>query len=297
MLVYNFVLNGNSQSVMVLINGVPKTIHSDSPHYSKVVAAIKDGNEEEVYRLVDVASSLNYSANGKFEVVNGVVHIGGEPVCEVLSKKLVDLFHAELPYEPFLKFWENLQENPDSHSVENLYRYLESNGNVALTDDGCFIAYKGVRQDWTDCHSGTMDNSVGTVVKMKRNKVNSDPNVTCSYGLHVAAWGYATGTAYGGADRYLMVKVNPRDVVAVPVDYNNQKMRVCEYEVLKEVENPLKDTVHYVSSDGSDWSDDREDDYEDDCCGSCLDCDCDCGDCEDCDDYDNCDGDCDNCCR
>jgi len=30
----------------------------------------------------------------------------------------------------------------------------------------------------------------------------------------------------------VLVKVNPKDVVSVPVDYNNTKMRVCRYEVI-----------------------------------------------------------------
>lgn len=29
-----------------------------------------------------------------------------------------------------------------------------------------------------------------------------------------------------------MVKVNPKNVVAIPSDYNNMKGRACEYEVI-----------------------------------------------------------------
>ena len=35
----------------------------------------------------------------------------------------------------------------------------------------------------------------------------------------------------------VVVKVNPEHVVSVPVDYNNQKLRVCEYTILSELPN------------------------------------------------------------
>jgi hypothetical protein len=54
----------------------------------------------------------------------------------------------------------------------------------------------------------------------------------------------------------MICKVNPADVVAVPSDYNNAKMRVCKYEVINEVdvkdeeipENVVRDSEAYDSS-------------------------------------------------
>ena len=69
-----------------------------------------------------------------------------------------------------------------------------------------------------------------------REKVDKNREQTCSTGLHVASYNYAKG--YSG-DVMIMVKVNPRDVVAVPTDYNNEKMRVCQYEVMGFVNEEL----------------------------------------------------------
>jgi len=92
--------------------------------------------------------------------------------------------------------------------------------------------YKKVRDSWYDSHTGkTYLNKPGATISMPREKVDADRRNTCSRGLHVAAWDYAQG--FRGT-RLLLVKVNPRDVVAVPPDYNEQKMRVCKYLVLKE---------------------------------------------------------------
>jgi len=83
--------------------------------------------------------------------------------------------------------------------------------------------------DLVDGHSGRVDNSVGMTVEMPRDKVNPDPNQTCSHGLHVAAPEYVRNH-YAG-DVIVECIVNPMDVCAVPNDYNNTKMRVFLYMV------------------------------------------------------------------
>jgi hypothetical protein len=65
---------------------------------------------------------------------------------------------------------------------------------------------------------------------MERSQCDSNPDVTCSAGLHVAACSYAW--AHGGSGYKICVKVNPMNVVAIPKDYENQKMRCCEFVVL-----------------------------------------------------------------
>jgi hypothetical protein len=136
------------------------------------------------------------------------------------------------------------------------------------------------------------------IIKMARNKVQDDPSVTCSYGLHVAALGYAVyDQAKLGDGRVVVVKVNPRDVVSVPTDYNNQKMRVCEYTVVEDYKGEVKqeDVVNKSVTDEAHYTDDclvndefdDDDDWEDeeeicDDCGQELDyCSCDLDDDDD----------------
>jgi hypothetical protein len=126
---------------------------------------------------------------------------------------------------------ENLLENPSKRSVDELYGFLEKN-NLPITPDGHFLAYKKVRNDYKDVYSGTMDNSPGQVVTMPRNKVDDDKDRTCSVGLHFCSEGYLN---HFGGERVVIVKVNPRDVVSIPSDYNNTKGRACQYEVIGEV--------------------------------------------------------------
>jgi hypothetical protein len=143
------------------------------------------------------------------------------------------------PYEPLVKFWRNIQQNPSVESKKDLFAFLEAN-KMTITDDGCFIAYKKVTRKngkLVDCRTRSMSNEIGETVSMPREEVDSNRNVTCSSGLHVAAYNYAQFSYEGLV--LLQVKVNPIDVVSVPIDYGKQKMRVCKYKVLSIVNNKI----------------------------------------------------------
>jgi len=94
------------------------------------------------------------------------------------------------------------------------------------------LAYKKVRDNFMDVHSGTMLNAPGCIVEMERNKVDDDKNNTCSTGLHFCAESYLR--SFGG-ERTVIVKINPADVVSIPSDYNDAKGRACRYEVIGEL--------------------------------------------------------------
>jgi hypothetical protein len=132
-------------------------------------------------------------------------------------------------------FLNNLMKNPDSHSVEQLYRFMEHT-KMPLTEDGYLLAYKIVTDDYKDKYTKRLDNSVGKEVSMPRNLVRNDPNVACADGLHFCSWVYATGFYNNKrTDRMMVIKIHPRDVVSVPFDHHNEKGRCCKYKVLYEI--------------------------------------------------------------
>jgi hypothetical protein len=45
-------------------------------------------------------------------------------------------------------------------------------------------------------------------------------------------------------DQFLIVKVNPMDVVSVPTCSRYQKLRCCKYEVVALFTDPIMDSVH-----------------------------------------------------
>lgn len=156
---------------------------------------------------------------------------------DAIAKKIIAFHDEGLPYQPLINFWINLRRNPSKASIEQLFGFLESNHHP-ITPDGKFIAYKKVTKlpdgRHVDGYTRKLPNEVGDIVQMNRDNVDPDPNRTCSTGLHVASWEYAQG--YPG-NVLVEVEVHPKDVVAVPRDYNNQKMRTCEYKVRSKYED------------------------------------------------------------
>ena len=144
---------------------------------------------------------------------------------------MITMLQEGFPIEPMVNFMENLYANPSKRSVDELYNFLEKS-QLPITPDGHFLAYKKVRDNYFDCHSGTMDNSVGKIVEMARNEVDDDKDRTCSAGLHFCSLDYLNH--FGGA-RIMIVKINPKDVVSIPSDYNDTKGRACRYEVIGEL--------------------------------------------------------------
>lgn len=102
---------------------------------------------------------------------------------------------------------------------------------IPIDDEGNILAYKAVNRNYTDCYTGTVDNSVGAENEMPRNKISDDPNIGCHHGYHVGAIDYARH--FGPPSRRIIIcKVDPKDVVCIPKDSSFQKMRVCRYKVI-----------------------------------------------------------------
>lgn len=217
----------------------------------KVYNALKHEQYEKVQELLaPIKKVVKYIQGTAFTLDdNGNLFEKGTktPINNAIAKKLLYFATEELPIQPLINFWHNLLLNPSEDSRQDLFAFLDKNHHP-LTSDGCFLAYKKVQRKGNhlyDSHSGTIKNDVGLTVKMAREKVNPDRNQTCSTGLHVASYEYAQG--FGG-NVLVLVKVNPKDVVTVPVDYNRQKMRCCEYEVTAEMEIPKEMKEHIVDN-------------------------------------------------
>jgi hypothetical protein len=139
---------------------------------------------------------------------------------------------------------------------------------MPLTPTGNFLAYKSVREDYKDWYSNKFLNTIGSEHTMARNDVCDDPDLGCSYGFHVGTLAYATEFNQG-ANRLVVVEVDPSDVVSVPHDCQNQKLRTAKYKVVGEFEKPLAND--YSSQYNNDEDDEDEDD--DDCGFPNCDCD------------------------
>jgi hypothetical protein len=232
---YPFLIQGNN--IVVVIDNKPHTINKTHITYQRVVDAIKAGDWDTVKDVIEPKKVVLDYGQGNVAVQGDKLFWKGEEMHNALSNRMIQMLQDGFPIEPMIQFMENLMQNPSKRAVTELYGFLEKN-SLPITPDGHFLAYKKVKNDYKDCYTGTMNNSVGSVVEMERNRVDDDQNRTCSTGLHFCSRDYLN---HFGGERVVIVKINPRDVVSIPNDYNDSKGRACRYEVVDEIDKEKAD--------------------------------------------------------
>jgi len=248
-------------TVSVMVKGHMQVLGTTHPNYDKVRAALKntDITENEIEALINIASAVEDFGEGRVTVEHGVVMYDGQALHNSMTNRIIDMMREGFNVQPMILFLENLMENPDYRAVNELYGFMEAT-DLPITATGMFRAYKMVRNNYTDHRTGTFDNSVGAVVEMPRNQVNPDKEATCSEGLHFCSQGYLG--CYGGSGRTMILEINPRDVVSIPVDYNNSKGRACRYTVVGEIETENNASVSQDHTFGTAVVSDYDDGYE-----------------------------------
>lgn len=228
----NYILG--SDSLTVYLEGKSYTINKQAHTYDLVLNAVKAGNIPALKQALEVKKAITNmlsKSSDKVRIENNKIFYMDREVQGLISSRILEMLRLELDVKPMVLFLENLMSNPSKRAVDELFGFLEA-CTLPITPDGHFLAYKRVRNDYTDVYSGSLDNSVGKVLEMPRNMVDEDKNNTCSYGLHFCSYDYLK--SFSGA-RIVVLKINPKDVVAIPADYNNSKGRTCKYEVVDEI--------------------------------------------------------------
>jgi hypothetical protein len=283
----------------VVVDGKQHTILASNPLFASAVSAFQIKDFDALMLALEPSRKfINlYAKYEQIEVKDGSVFVDGETIQSVVADRIINFLADGIDCLPIFKFITRLQLNPSKRAVDELYTFLEHK-NLPYTETGTFLAYKAVRNDFTDKHSGKFFNGVGEVLSMPRNKVDDDKNVGCSYGFHAGTLQYASNFA-GGSDRLVLVEIDPADVVSIPTDCEFQKLRTCRYKVVAEYERPLEEHV-YESRFSTEHDDDVDDEWncddDDIICadcyeesyGNCEECDC-CEGCCGCDpDEDGC---------
>ena len=249
--------------VITSTEGMPISIDSSHPNYEEVKTLLttKTGTYDQITDLMQPMKEFRrvLSTSNFYENADGDICIDIDSYQFVLPLELqmevVRVNRANGNLVPLEAFVTRLASNPDKDVHRQLYGFISACG-LTLTEDGHFLAYKKVRDDYLDIYTGTMDNSPGKTLSMPRFAVEKNPNRTCSAGLHFAAWGYLQHYGASSGTRVVILKIDPADVISIPSDYNNMKGRACKYTVIKEIAVPeeLKNKVI--------WNDDSEEDYE-----------------------------------
>lgn len=214
---------------------------------------------EEIQGLSSIYKALTKWSNSELVITRSTATYKGKAIPQEIADFLVSAFLKnptdDNSFEAWAKYVEALQNPNISYKVANrLFKFLQKN-DLTITSEGKVLAWKVVREDYKDKHSGKFDNSPGQVLEMDRSKVNDNDNDYCSYGFHVCSWDYLKSFA-GNGNPVMQVEVDIMDIISIPLDYNGEKVRVCKYKVLKEVgkwgedvsATRLPDTVGYAST-------------------------------------------------
>ena len=220
------------ESITVVVGGRPYTASKSNASFNELKNRIANQDFDGIEKLFNPIVAIASFAKGNLVVSNNQVLYKGQPVHNYVVDKIISFMREGLPHQPLLNFLENLLANPSFRAVKELYGFLEY-ANLPITEDGCFLAYRKVTNDYKDFYTGKFDNSVGVTVEVPRNEVDEDSNRTCSHGLHFCSQSYLS-QYHGGDGRVVIVKINPADVVAIPADYNNTKGRCCKYLVFSD---------------------------------------------------------------
>ncbi|AVD99308.1 rIIB-like protein [Streptomyces phage BillNye] len=284
---YNLVKfqDSDEANLTVFVNGEMYVATDSHPNFKAILVKVAE-EDESVVDLFDVSKTAEKRFDRLSErvtVSNGRIYFDGEEVDNALTSQVLRFIDGGVEdFNPLVKFFEKVMTNPNEHSREQLYRWL-ARYDFTITDEGDFIAYKGVATDAEGNYvsvnhgraisngveyNGAIPNPLGAVVEMPRGDVQHDPSVGCHVGLHAGTYEYARQWAKGGL---LTVVINPRDVVSVPTDCQDQKLRVCRYTVQEVTE--VKYSAPVISFD-------EEDDEDEDACYNCgyVECEC-CGEC------------------
>ena len=252
-----YILTQNS--LTVTLDGKVHAINSSHPGWKAAIAALKKKDDEALKEALDTKKAFTNYTGGKVEVKNGVLYFDNSPIHSVLADRIVSFMQNGLPHDALVAFLGRLLANPSRRAVQELYTFLEHK-HLPITDKGTFLAYKSVRSDWTDHHTGSFDNHVGNTLSMRRNQVDDNADHHCSYGFHAGSLSYAS--SFGGSDsRLLIVEIDPADVVSVPKDCDCQKLRTCKYVVVNEFTGPLP--TDYLRSSETEDSETDDLDNED----------------------------------
>lgn len=245
--------SGKFITIVVPGQNAPLVIRDDHPYFDKILdLVLKDAEPSKYLDLIDIAEAASKKFNRLSERVSvkqGKIFLDGDELDNALTTAIVRFIDEEVDdWKPLVRFLENVYANPSENSRKMLYLFLNSN-KLTITDEGYFIAYKGVEADGLSRHSGRafvngeevvgrIPNAPGDTIEMPRSVVVDDPRSVCHIGLHIA--GYSFANNFGSGETF-EVHVHPRDVVSVP--NNGEKIRVCRYKVVGPVKKHYEEIL------------------------------------------------------
>lgn len=221
---YKYTITPNSVSLFG--GGQTLTARDSHPNFKKIVSFIMSGKYQDAEKLFSITEFVKTATSNKITIKNNGVYYLNIQLHNAVCNKILDFVAQGLDVNPWLKFLEKLLENPSKYIYNNLYSFMEQY-KLSIDDHGDIYALKAVKYNlkskWTDL----VQYVVGETYSEPRVLLTDDQNDSyCGKGLWFGHEKFVFD--YGSEnDHVLVVKVNPKDVIAIPSLSSYQKMAAC----------------------------------------------------------------------
>lgn len=235
-----YILHSENSLDLIFSNGEMRTlIRGYHRNFDVIVANLNDPvssfTEKEVLDLVDYTTSLATmlaKISPHISQKSNAIYFHGKLINQFVLEAMLDCYAARKPYlGAYLRFMENVAENPSEHGQEETYRWLaylaETQNPFLLTEEGMLIAHtkkingvSGNLASISECDIPAVvlvDNEdsfdspyyaaeLGSIVEMKYKPAPEDVTFDME-GIAADAWDKASG--------YVMyrLEIHPKDIL------------------------------------------------------------------------------------
>ena len=206
------------------------------------ILTMKEGEDSEklIKALLSIDGYLD-TISAIMTKTNNQIRLEGEKKALSISevelsdkwKEILSRHHRDKSVEVtgLVNFVNRLKAHNRLDKLDQLYEFLKHN-DIKIIESGAIVGWKYLTNTkekgvYVDSYSKKIKQRIGSVIETDESNVDSNPDVTCSRGLHVGSWNYVKNSA-----TIAKVLVNPEDVVAIPTDYDGMKMRCKKYYII-----------------------------------------------------------------
>lgn len=250
-----------AEVLTMLIGYEVQTIEQTHPNFSKVLSLVmsEEPDGDTILDLISIPETLSRKFEGltnKISICNNQIFYEGEEINNTLTETIIDHLTNGEEFSHLVEFMDGLMNSTSKTAKESLFDWMiavkdKDNKTLEISPTGAFYAYKAVHKTSLgefysintgygivngEEYQGHIGNNPGDVVEVPRSYVIESRDTACAQGLHCGTLKYAKQFAEIHENTTIIkVLVLPEDVVSVPFESANQKIRVRKYTVIGEV--------------------------------------------------------------
>lgn len=248
-------------TIVLYADGEVYTVRTDHRGYATIADALKREDYHTALSSLDfVARLADYvSSTGLLRVDRRRVYYRDRELKFAFVQRLIHMLEEGAPVANFVRYIERSMMNPSRTCIEELFKFSDNPQKrtpLPLLPDGRVLAYKTVREDWYDWHTGKVlytplhikyadDPRVddmswlldqpGELIGVPRWEVDDNAANLCSTGFHAGTFEYVKRFHAGSPRKFLAVAIDPSQVVAASGESSQDKIRCHVLECRQEL--------------------------------------------------------------